>query len=275
MRQLHPPYEKTKKPKLMRHTWKKCVLGSLLLALVAGNSAALAAGLHEPLDALLRAHVKKGVVDYRALKGKERELDAYIDVLDRTDPSTLSGDKDRLAFWINAYNAFTLKLILERYPGIRSFKEIPQRWSQKHWSVGGQPRSLEEIEHSILRKELHDPRVHFALVCASRSCPDIRSEAYDPIRLDTQFDEQTRSFLKDATKGFLARSESGVFFGVNHRVYLSSILKWFSEDFGSDGKNTIDFVLLYIGDEGREFVNLHRRELPVRFLDYDWSLNGS
>jgi hypothetical protein len=232
------------------------------------------AGLHAPLDALLRAHVKEGVVDYRALKSREKDLDRYLETLARTEPAPLA-EKERLALWINAYNAFTLKLILERYPGIKGIKDIPRRWDLKRWTVGGKTYSLGQIEHEVLRKEFREPRIHFAIVCAARSCPDLRSEAYLGERIDEQLTEAGRRFLSLPDKGFKALREPGLLFGTNDNVYLSSIFKWFAEDFERDGKTVIDFLLPHLPPAGRKFVEEHRKDLSLRYLDYDWSLNGS
>jgi len=231
------------------------------------------AGIHAPLDALLRAHVKEGVVDYRALKTREQDLDRYLEALSRTDPAPLP-EKARLALWINAYNAFTLKLILERYPGIKGIKDIPRRWDLKRWTVGGKKYSLDGIEHGVLRKEFREPRIHFAIVCAARSCPDLRSEAYTAGRIDEQLSDAGRRFLSRPDKGFKALRERGLL-GTNDHVYLSQIFKWFAEDFERDGKTVIDFLIPYLPEEGRKFVEEHRKDLSIRYLDYDWSLNGT
>lgn len=245
-----------------------------LTTLLAGAGPPGAAGLHAPLDALLRAHVKEGVVDYRALKSREPDLDRYLEALAKTDPAPLP-TKERLALWINAYNACTLKLILERYPGVKSIKDIPRRWDLERWTVGGKTWSLGQIEHEVLRKEFHEPRIHFAIVCAARSCPDLRSEAYAGERIDEQLSDAGRRFLSDPQKGFKALREPGLLSGTKDNVYLSSIFKWFSRDFGRDGKTVIDFLIPYLPPGGRKFVEEHRKDLTLRYLDYDWSLNGS
>lgn len=231
------------------------------------------AGIHAPLDRLLGAHVADGRVSYRCLKRDEAVLDGYLATLAGTDPAALPAE-ERLALWIDAYNAFTLKLILGHYPGIASIKDIPGRWDRKDWRVGGTAYSLGEIEHEVLRKRFAEPRIHFAIVCASRSCPDLAAEAYVAPRIDAQLDRQARRFLADETKGFRARTEPGRLWGENHTVYLSPIFQWFSEDFARAAGSAVAFVRPLVPDDGRAFIDAHRDDLSIRWLDYDWSLNG-
>ncbi len=232
------------------------------------------ASIHEEFDAILKDHVSEGVVDYRELKAREGSLDSYLSVLESTDPSALDRN-GRLAFWINAYNAYTLKLILNHYPGIESIKDIPsgKRWKARLWGVNGKLYSLDDIEHKILRK-MNEPRIHFAIVCASHSCPDLRNEAYDAGRLDEQLEDATRSFLVNSDKGLLVSEEEGVIWGINYTIYLSAIFRWFGEDFEEAAGSVVDFVLPYVSGDTRDFILLHRDELKVKHLDYDWSLNG-
>jgi len=185
-----------------------------------------AADLHAPFHRLLVAHVKDGAVEYRAFKDREGELDAYRAALAGVDPAALS-QNGRLALWINAYNAFTLKLILERCPGIKSIKEISGRWTQVRWVVGGKKRSLGQIEHEIRRKEFQEPRIHFAIACASKSCPILLSEAHEAQTINEQLARAARGFLADPRNGSRAESEPRLLYGTNHGVYLSSIFKRF------------------------------------------------
>jgi hypothetical protein len=180
-----------------------------------------------------------------------------------------------LALWINAYNAFTVKLILSRYPDIESIKDIPRRWKRRDWLVGGERYSLDHIEHKILRKEFEEPRIHFAIVCASKSCPDLVAEAYVADRLDVQLTRAARNFLADPNKGFQAQREDRGSRGYRYRVFLSSIFKWFRKDFGSNNTELLDFLEPYVSPMDRAFLEEHRDELSIRFMNYDWSLNGS
>ena len=232
------------------------------------------AGVHSSFDRLLRTFVRPGKVDYRCFQQEEKQLDRYLATLAETDPRALSA-AEALAFWINAYNAFTIKLILSRYPDIESIKDIPRRWKRRDWLVGGERYSLDHIEHEILRKEFEEPRIHFAIVCASQSCPDLAPEAYVADRLDAQLTHAARNFLADRNKGFQAQREDRGSRGYRYRIFLSSIFKWFRKDFGSNNTELLDFLEPYVSLMDRTFLEEHRDELSIRFMNYDWSLNGS
>ncbi len=232
------------------------------------------AGIHAPFDALVRAFVRDGDVDYRCLQTHEAALDAYLATLGRTDPDALSRDA-ALAFWINAYNSFTIKLILSRYPRIGSIKDIPGRWDRRDWVVGGQRRSLNDIEHKILRKEFVEPRIHFAIVCASASCPTLAPEAYVAGRLDEQLTRAAFDFLSDHGRGSRLDVERSGEDRARVRLYLSSIFKWFREDFEGRAGSLIDFVAPYLSQQDRAVLQRHRDDVSIRFLPYDWSLNDS
>ncbi len=230
--------------------------------------------LHETFDQILKGHVKDGVVDYEGLRRDETLLDRYLATLDGIDPSSMDRN-GRIAFWINAYNAFTLKLILNYYPDIQSIKDIPssKRWNARVWSVNGEKKSLDQIEHEILRK-MGEPRIHFAIVCASISCPDLRGGAYFPDSLDEQLDEAAAGFLNDSMKGAAVMEEKGMLWGTNYVLYLSPIFDWFEGDFEKKSGSVVDFVLPYLPGTMKAFVVAHRDELKVKHLDYDWRLNG-
>lgn len=232
-----------------------------------------ATGLHAPFDALLQASAGDGGVDYRCLKQHEAQLDRYLAALAETDPEALPR-AERLALWINAYNAFTIKLVLGRYPAIKSIKEIPRRWDRHVSAVGGRRYSLDEIEHEILRKQFQEPRIHFAIACASKSCPDLLPEAYTADRLEEQLTRAARRFLADPNKGFRTEREEKGRGAYRNNVYLSSIFKWFRKDFESAGGSVIDFIAPYVPSEAAAFLTEHGDDLSIRFLRYDWSLNG-
>ncbi|MHC4846625.1 MAG: DUF547 domain-containing protein [Planctomycetota bacterium] len=231
-------------------------------------------GLHAPLTDLLGPHVERGVVDYAGLKEKEGALDAYLAALSRVDPEELGRD-EALAFWINGYNAFTLKLMLERYPAIESIKDIPssKRWKAKRWLVKGKRYSLDQIEHEILRP-MGEPRIHFAIVCASLSCPDLAPEAYVAETLDEQLTSVTKRFLADRDKGLSFGKEAGWLYGTNYVLRVSKIFDWFEQDFEADDSSVVDFVLKYAPADAAAFIKTHRKDLDVEHLSYDWSLNG-
>jgi len=228
---------------------------------------------HAAYDGLLKRYVHRGVVDYRGLKAKESVLDGYLGTLARTNPTALPRP-ERLAFWINAYNAFTLKLILGNYPGVKSIRDISGRWSGEWWNVGGRRYSLEGIENDILRARFKEPRIHFAINCASKSCPDLRSEAYAAARLEAQLTEQAFLFLRSSSKGMNAYSNPGALWGTNHYVSMSKIFSWFGGDFEAASGSVLAYVRPYVTDGNRAFLDKHKGDLTVRYLDYDWSLNG-
>ncbi len=133
--------------------------------------------------------------------------------------------------------------------------------------------TLDAIEHEILRPDFDEPRIHFAINCASVSCPDLRAEAYVAARLDEQLDDATRRFLRDPDKGARTGDEKGLLFGVHRALRVSSLFDWFEEDFTAGGDTVVDYVLPYLGDKDRRYVERHRDDLALRFLSYDWSLN--
>jgi len=229
--------------------------------------------LHAGFSTLLANFVKDGWVDYEGLKAEgSDELRAYLGRLGRTDPGSLDRPAT-FAFWLNAYNAFTLQLILEHHGKIDSIKDIPssKRWDAKRWTIHGEAYSLDQIEHEILRP-MGDARVHFGLNCASKSCPDLPSEAFLPSKVDAQLDAAAKHFLADPFKGAKVVTEDG-WFGKDHNLYLSKIFSWFDDDFERDG-DVEDFVLPYLPDDAAAYVREHRDDLDIEYFDYDWSLNG-
>lgn len=231
---------------------------------------------HRLFDALLEQHVNAaGEVDYAAIQAGEG-LQQYLDVLERTDPATLD-EKEALAFWLNAYNAYTLKLIVDRYP-VKSIKEItplrikglalavPKLNSPFEFSIAtiaGKKLSLDDIEHKIIRKQFDEPRIHFALVCAAVSCPPLRREAYVASRLDAQLDDQARVFLSDETKNRVDTAK--------RTIYLSRIFKWFKSDFTSENRSLQQFLAPYY--EGEAAAYMKANGYKVRFRKYNWALN--
>lgn len=227
---------------------------------------------HAIWDQLLHKHVKGSDVSYKGFKRDEKTLDQYLDLLAKTQPAKLSSNQ-RLAYWINAYNAFTVKLILSRYPKIKSIKDIPARWSKRAWNAAGRLRSLEEIEHEILRKEFNEPRIHFAINCASKSCPDLASDAYVAPRLEAQLTAAAKRFLTHPTKGFRAKREKGRLWGRNNNVYLSKIFSWFAADFEKARGSVIAYVTPYLSPKDRDFVTKYGKKLSLHYMSYDWTLN--
>ena len=233
-------------------------------ALAAGN----AAFDHAAFDRALKARVAGGTVDYDAF-ARAPEFPHYLDALSRARPDALP-EKEQIAFWINAYNAYTIQLV-NAHGERQSIRNIDKTlgvmkamgpWKEEMVRAGGRTLSLDFVEHEILRKRWREPRIHFALVCAARSCPPLRSEAYTGARLEAQLDDQARLFI--------ARSPEKNRVDVEHAtLYLSPIFGWFKDDFGPDlGR----FLARYV-PEGPARALLESGAFKVVETPYDWSLN--
>lgn len=222
---------------------------------------------HSALSALLGAHVRGGSVDYEALRRDRRALDAYLNTLAATSTHAGWSEPQRFAFWINAYNAYTLALVLDN-PGVASIRDIG--WPFSPWKrafipmagLRGAVLTLDDIEHNVIRVEHPDPRLHMALVCASRSCPPLRAEAYTAAKLDAQLDEQARVFLND-------RSKNHIDIGAG-TLALSKIFSWYGADFERVG-GVNAFVARYLPPA--EAAAVRSGQLTLSYLAYDWSLN--
>ena len=212
---------------------------------------------------LLQKYVADGKVDYAGFKSEETKLDRYLKILETVNPETLSRDA-QFAYYINLYNAWTIKLILSAYPGIKSIKDLgslfQSPWKKKIVRVDGDVITLDQVEHEILRPRFKDPRVHFAINCASRSCPPLRSEPYREDTLDRQLEDATRSFINNPKNFKLDGDE----------LYVSRIFDWFSKDFQDD---PLGFYLKYATGDLKKKLQAESDRIKVRYLDYDWSLN--
>jgi hypothetical protein len=212
---------------------------------------------------LLQRHVKDGDVDYRGFKNDEAELDRYLDILAQVDPQALSND-DRFAFYVNAYNAWTIKFILSRYPNLKSIKELGSflrsPWKKKLARIDGKILTLDNIEHDILRPQFKDPRIHFSINCASKGCPPLLGEPYTGARLNQQLEGVATAFINDPQYNRLD----------NNVLYVSKIFKWFAADFGND---IVGFVKRYADGPMKTELEKHAT-LKLKYLEYDWSLNG-
>jgi len=219
---------------------------------------------HSVLDALLRKHVDSdGWVDYAGLQAESVTLDTYLQSVARVEFDSLGRD-EKLALLINAYNDFTLRLILDHYP-VDSIKDIPdaQRWDAKRWNVGGNTWSLNQIEHEQVRPKFIEPRVHFALVCAAVGCPKLRNEAYGGERIDEQLDDQTRYVhTHDRWFGFDAQKSL---------VRLTRLYDWYGGDFKQVAGSVLDFAARYFPELKRLFDGGTKPR--IEWLDYDWKLN--
>jgi len=204
-------------------------------------------------------------VDYEQLKDDPGFKKLIID-LSSVHLNSLKTREEKLVFWINTYNIFAAKIVTDHYP-IKSIKNagsiFSQVWKKPAGLIDGKEKTLNEIEHEILRK-MDEPRIHVAIVCASVSCPDLRLEAYQIDNLNEQLDDQMRRFLRSSKKGMRIDRKS------NH-IYLSSIFKWFKDDFESRG-GVLKFIGNYVSPE--IVKELERSGIKVSYLDYNWDLNS-
>jgi hypothetical protein len=245
---------------------------ALLLALTLAAPAALGSSFdHSAFDALLRRHVVDGMVDYDAFQSAE--FRTYLDALDRADPASLD-DRERLAFWINVYNAYTIQLVnthgeRESIRNINKTLGLARKgpWREKLVKAGGRVYHLDNVEHDIVRKQWREPRVHFALVCAAMGCPPLRSEAYTGPTIERQLDDQARRFLLGRPAIHRVDVKNAVVHG--SPIYVS----WYRDDFGSTDA-TIGSYLARFYPEGAERELLLSGRFKLVATDYDWTLNS-
>jgi hypothetical protein len=220
---------------------------------------------HQLWDQLVKAHVKPtGLVDYKGFVREKAKLESYLKLLSANAPDRKTWTKNQqLAYWINAYNAFTVKLIVDNYP-VKSIRDlgptlkipmIKDVWHYKFFKIGGVESSLDEIEHSILRKEFDEPRIHFAINCASVSCPPLLNEAFVAEKIESQLTKVTTSFINDSSRNKIT----------SNQAQISSIFSWFKGDFTKKG-TLIDFLNTY------SKVKL-KSSAKISHLDYNWNLN--
>jgi len=239
--------------------------------------------LHAPWQQLLSEHVypinhgSGTMVDYTAIKAKRQRLTQYLDALAKIDKTQFDKwvKSKQLAFLINAYNAWTVEFILTKYPDIKSIKELggffSSPWSKEFIPLLGDTRSLDNIEHTLIRGSgrYNDPRIHFAVNCASIGCPALLEEAYTADKLEQQLAAQTTRFLTDMSRNYV---QDGT-------LYLSSIFKWYKSDFeqGFKGANSLNEFIIMYADALNLVPNqqqaLKNNDMDIEFLDYDWTLN--
>ncbi len=233
---------------------------------------------HKPLGELLSAYVNKdGWVDYAGLQKDRAKLDAYLAVVATATPANFPNDAERLAFWINAYNACTLADVLADVYGKRkSVKEIEKAFfdTKKH-AVAGEQLTLNQIEQK--GRDLQDPRIHFAVNCASASCPKLQRYAYYGGELEAQLSNAAREFLADSGRGLNYDPSRNV-------AYLSPIFKWYAADFTqansvvarikaeASGEELLEVAKKYMPTDVAEYFT--EKKPKVDYLEYDWSLNA-
>lgn len=251
-------------------------MNKFIILLIIGFSLNYANSLdHSLLTELMEKYNHNGMVDYQGLKS-EPKLDNYLDLLAGTDPGKLSSDNEKMAFWINVYNAFTIKAIVDNYP-VESINDLHKGgrilghilsttiWDEDFIVINGKEYSLNDVEHEILRKDFDEPRIHFAIVCASISCPVLRKEAFVPEKLDEQLQDQALIFFNDETKN--------KFDAVNKIAHISKILDWFDEDFGNNDEEILLFVSKFLKKEISADIKKNKSDWSIEYLSYDWGLN--
>lgn len=219
---------------------------------------------HAIWNQLLYQYVsEEGFVNYKGIINKKDKLNQYLKQLSNHPPEESLSKNEKLAYWINAYNAFTVKLIVDHYP-VNSIKDLHPTvkipgintvWKKEFFKIDGKPMSLHHIEHNILREEFHEPRIHFAINCASFSCPPLRNEAYKASNLEKQLEEQAVRFINNSDKNQISTGY----------IKISKIFKWFTKDFTRNG-DLIDYLNQY----AKTRIN---KNADIDYMDYDWSLN--
>ncbi|NNE55415.1 MAG: DUF547 domain-containing protein [Flavobacteriales bacterium] len=218
---------------------------------------------HNVWDELVKTHVSaEGNVSYKGFIADSLKLNRYLGVLSNNHPNHTWSKEDKLAYWINAYNAFTVQLIIRNYPteSIKdlggSLYKINTPWDIRFIMIEGKDYDLNNIEHDILRKEFNEARIHFAVNCASVSCPKLLNEAYQADKIYDQLDRVAREFINNPKKNKITTEEAEV----------SKLFKWFSGDFEDQSGSVINFINQYSDTKLTEDTN-------IDYLDYDWGLN--
>jgi hypothetical protein len=233
----------------------KKIISILLLGIFVSSNAQTSM-----FNSLLKKHVdKQGNVDYKELKTDEATLNAYIDYLTVTSPEKSWSVNKQKAFWINAYNAYTIKLIVDNYP-LKSITEIKKKgktaWKIPFAKIGNELYTLDHIEHEILRKKLFDPKIHVGVNCASISCPKLANIAFTEENIEAELTRLMKEFVNDTSKNKLSKK----------KIQISSIFDWFKDDF-SKNSSVIDYVNTFSEME----INSNAK---ITYLKYDWSLNS-
>ena len=236
-----------------------------MTALVLFLASALPLSTSQPdpaaLDAVLAARARAGGFDYRSATGQDRKrLGAYLSNLGDADPAAMNPD-EREAFFINAYNAMTIAIVLDRYP-VRSIRDIDGAFRTIRRRIGREMRTLDDIENQL--RDLRDARIHFAIVCAAKSCPPLAPKAYRADGLSAALDAQARAFVNDRSKNVFDRAGG--------RIALSKIFDWNRKEFERDGGTLVKYVSAFLAEPD---LTAWVKTFPKspEFLEYDWTLN--
>ena len=242
---------------------RKILWAALALVLIPGLAWSAPAVDHGLWDELVKKHVQGEAVDYAGFQSQEKELDSYLDLLARVDHEALEGN-ERYAFLINLYNAWTIKLILTKWPDLKSIKDLgsilSSPWKKKIVVLSTGKVHLDNVEHDMLRPESKDPRIHFAVNCASKGCPPLAPFAFTGAELDQQLDRVTTAFINDPQRTILEGDQ----------LKVTRIMKWYGEDFGDKAA----FVKKYAQEDLKSGLEAAGDKVRISYLDYDWSLNG-
>lgn len=215
---------------------------------------------HAKWDALLKTHVSKaGTVNYKGFKADQAKLTAYLKELESNTPTSSWSKNETMAYWINAYNAYTVQLMVKNYP-LKSITDLKfsgkNAWDHKWIKIGTETLSLNDIEHIKLRKKYKDARIHFAVNCASFSCPVLLNTAYTADKLSTQLETQAKLFINDPKRNQITSSG----------VKISQLFEWYKDDFTAGGKTVIDYLNQYSKTKIKPGTN-------ISYLNYNWNLN--
>lgn len=263
--------------------WVKRYVAATVVLLTMLAFSAQAKTLHDDWSALLAEHVSptaqnhNTVVNYAGFLAQRSALKNYLNALEQVTQAEFAAwdDAKQLAFLLNAYNAWTVELILTEYPNLDSIKDLGSffrsPWKKSFIPLLGKVLSLDDIEHDLIRgdNKYQEPRIHFAVNCASIGCPALREEAYEASKLDMQLAQQTLRFLSDRSRNNMQ----------GEALNLSSIFKWYKNDFelGFRSANSLEsFVLLYadaLGLSPEQRALLQSEQVKIDYLDYDWQLN--
>ena len=241
-------------------------ISTALLAVALWISSASASFDHSLYDLILKTHVKEGLVDYKSLK-EDKRLDEYLEKLKGAKMGDLESRNEKLAFWTNAYNAYTLKLITNYYP-LSSIMDVKEPGYTDAWNIplahiAGKTYTLDQVENAVIRPNWPDPRIHYALVCAAQSCPQLRSEAYTAELLDQQFNEQAEWLMKNRNQFALK----------NRKAKLSKVYEWYAVDFGKNTTEALETLIPHVDDSLAKNLKKEAKKWKVSFIEWDWELN--
>ncbi len=272
-------------PHVLHRRWALQAMSSCIALATVGLGYAQQAGTldtnYTAWTALLAKHVKwlpdnkQSRVDYKGFAADRAALQKVLAEWSAVTPSAFAAlsKPEQMAFLINAYNGFTVELILTQFPDLKSIKDIgsvfSSPWKKEFFTLLGAKHHLDWIEHEQLRPQYADPRVHAAVNCASIGCPALRPESFTAAKLEAQLDDGMQRFMADRTRNRYA----------NGKLEVNMIFKWFREDFekGHKGFNKLEDVMAryadQLADNATDREKIKAKNVPITHLDYDWSLN--